>query len=221
MGMVTHDLRTLLAGIALHCAMLATNATADAPGARTLKTAEKIQRLTARMNRLIGDLVDVGSIEAGRLAVSPQRGDAAALIRECLDAFQPSAAAKGIVLTAEMKQGPVLARFDHDRMLQVLANLLSNAIKFTNEGGRISISVAVTAPDVCVCVSDTGAGIDSGQLDAIFERFWQVAAGDRRGLGLGLFISKCIVETHGGRIWATSEIGKGSKFFFTVPGDGR
>jgi signal transduction histidine kinase len=221
MGMVSHDLRTLLSGIALHAALLMRNASDDESGARTLKAAAKIQRLTARMNRLIGDLIDVASIEAGRLSVTPENDDADALIRECLEAFLPSASAKGILLVADTKNGTGLAKFDHQRILQVLANLLSNAIKFTAEGGRVSIRVETTGADVQFSVSDTGAGIAADQLGAIFERFWQVTPADRRGLGLGLFISKCIVETHGGRLWVESELGQGSTFIFTLPGQSR
>ena len=100
----------------------------------------------------------------------------------------------------------------------MLANLLSNAIKFTGEGGKIAVNVEPSGSEVRFSVADTGAGIAGDHLGSIFERFWQVTQGDRRGLGLGLFISKCIVEAHGGRIWVESEIGKGSTFCFTLPG---
>jgi signal transduction histidine kinase len=217
MGMVSHDLRTLLAGIALHAAMLIKRATDDDAGVQTLRSAEKIQRLTARMNRLIGDLVDVASIEAGRLKVAPEKRDATALIRECLESFQPSASAKELSIEVSMGNDAALAMFDHDRILQVFANLLSNAIKFTDAGGRIRIDVEPLGDEVRFSVGDSGVGIDDSQLGAIFERFWQVMPGDRRGLGLGLFISKFIVEAHGGRIWAQSELGKGTRMFFTLP----
>lgn len=217
LGMVSHDLRTLLGGIALSAALQLRYAKDDEGGRQTVKAAHKIQRYTARMNRLIGDLIDVSSIEAGRLSVELGRHDAMALIRETEEAFQPSASAKGIAIERELTEGAVLAKFDHDRILQVLANLLSNAIKFTPEGGRIWLRVAPAGSEVLFSVSDTGSGIPAEQLEAVFERFWQVKAHDRRGLGLGLFITRCIVEAHGGRVWAESEPGKGSRFFFTLP----
>lgn len=217
MGMVAHDLRTLLGGIALSAELQLRNATAtDEDGRRVRDAAAKIQRLTARMNRLIGDLVDVVSIEAGRFATEPTSYDAQALIREVVEAFQPAASAKGVSLNAST-DGSLLVELDHERIFQVLANLLSNAIKFTGREGTISIRVASVGSDVRFSVADTGAGIAGDHLESIFERFWQVSQGDRRGLGLGLFISRCIVEAHGGRIWAESKIGKGSTFHFTLP----
>ncbi len=221
LGMVSHDLRTLLAGIALSAAIQLKHAGDDERGRQIRRSAERIQHFTARMNRLIGDLVDVASIEAGKLSVLPERRDAARLIRETLEAFQPTASAKTLTLTAELREDAILAEFDHDRILQVLANLLSNAIKFTPEGGTISVRVEPVEGEIRFSVADTGIGVPPEQLAPIFERFWQVTSGDRRGLGLGLFISKCIVEAHAGRIWAVSEVGKGSTFFFTLPRAGR
>jgi signal transduction histidine kinase len=107
--------------------------------------------------------------------------------------------------------------FDHDRMLQVFANLLSNSIKFTSGKGAINVRVDRTGSMLRFRISDTGVGIAAPMLEAVFERFWQVGKDDRRGMGLGLYISRCIVESHGGRIWAESKVGKGSEFYFTLP----
>lgn len=216
LGMVSHDLRSLLGGIALSAELQIRTATGDEAGRRTLRTAEKIQRLAARMNRLIGDLMDAASIEAGRLAIAPRGADARAVIHEALEVFKPAASAKGILLRTT-DDGPLQARFDHDRVLQVLTNLLSNAIKFTGERGTISVEAVTAGSGVRFSVTDTGAGIAADHLSSVFQRFWQAADGDRRGLGLGLFISKCIVEAHGGRIWVESAIGQGSTFFFELP----
>jgi signal transduction histidine kinase len=102
-------------------------------------------------------------------------------------------------------------------MLQVLANLITNAIKFTARGGAITVRGERAGDDFRLSVDDTGCGIPGNVLDAVFERFWQVGTNDRRGLGLGLYISKCIVEAHGGRIWADSRLGEGSVFHVTIP----
>ncbi|HYI02814.1 HAMP domain-containing sensor histidine kinase [Hyalangium sp.] len=217
MGMVSHDLRTLLGGIALQATLLKGQAAEDEVGRRTLQAAETIQRFTARMNRLIGDLMDVASIEEGRIRIAPALQDATALVRESAEAFQPLASSQGLSLDAEGCETPLMAKFDHERVLQVLANLLTNAIKFTPAGGRISLRVEPVGQDVRFSVADTGSGIPGHQLEAVFERFWQ-AREDRRGLGLGLYISKGIVEAHRGRIWAESQLGKGSTFSFTLPG---
>ncbi len=217
LGMVSHDLRTLLGGIAMRAAMLVKNASDDAAGQRVRRDAESIQHFTARMNRLIGDLLDVASIEAGKLTVEPRPEDAIRLVRETVEAFQPSASAKGISLDSEVVRDSLLARFDHERILQVLPNLISNAIKFTPEGGRISIRVEPTEEDVRFSVTDTGQGMSAERMGRVFERFWQALSNDKRGLGLGLYISRCIVEAHGGRIWAESKPDAGSTFFFTLP----
>ena len=217
LGMVSHDLRTLLAGIAMRAAMLVKNASEDAAGQRTRRDAESIQHFTARMNRLIGDLLDVASIEAGRLTVEPRPEDAIRLVRETVEAFHLSATAKGIPLDSEVARDSLLARFDHERILQVLANLLSNAIKFSPEGGRVSIRVEPAGEEVRFSVTDAGPGVSEENQGRIFERFWQALPSDKRGLGLGLYISKCIVEAHGGRIWVENNADAGSTFFFTLP----
>ncbi|MFL5354362.1 ATP-binding protein [Archangium sp.] len=218
LGMVSHDARTLLAGIALQAALLKRSAAEDEAGRRAVQGLEKIERFTARLNRLLGDLMDVASIEAGKLLVVPASQDVTALVRESVDTFQPLASAQGLSFSVEIRGETLMAKFDYERVLQVLANLLSNAIKFTEAGGRISIRVESLGQEVHCSVTDTGAGIPNHQLEAVFERFWQARSGDRRGLGLGLYISKCIVEAHGGRIWAESQPGVGSTFTFTLPG---
>lgn len=217
MGMVSHDLRTLLGNIALTADHLIRTATADEAGRRALAAAEKIQRFTARINRLVGDLVDVASIEAGRFAIVQEVADVKGMVRDSLEAFQPTASAKGVALESTAGSEPLLASCDPGRILQVLANLLSNAIRFTEAGGTVSVAAAPAGTQVRLTVADTGAGIAAEHLEAIFDRFWRVAQADRRGLGLGLFISRCIVEAHEGRIWAESEVGKGSRISFTVP----
>jgi signal transduction histidine kinase len=217
LGLVSHDLRNLLGGIVLNAELLSAKAPENDDGRQTLAATARIQRYAARMNRLIGDLVDVASIDAGKLALTPVPGDAATLIDEAVDTFQAIASAKGISLQAEMAERPLPAAFDHDRMLQVLANVIANAIKFTSEGGSIRVRGERAGDELRVAISDTGSGIPGDMLEAVFERFWQVGKNDRRGVGLGLYISRCIVEAHGGRIWAESRLGEGSRICFTLP----
>lgn len=168
------------------------------------------------MNRLIGDLLDVVSIEAGKLRIVPANDDAAQIVREILEAFQPLAAAKGCVLEWHVSEDSVLARIDRERIIQVLANLVSNAIKFTGSGDRIELTVRKVRDAVEFTVRDTGSGIASDDLPHIFDRFAQ-ARHDRGGLGLGLYISRCIIEAHGGQLSVESTLGEGSTFTFTVP----
>lgn len=217
LGIVSHDLRNLLSGIVMSATLIPDREPEDEGTKKLARTKHRILRYAARMNGLIGDLVDVASIAAGKLAVAPAPGDATALIGEALEMFQPAAAAKKITLDAEAVGMPLEARFDHDRLIQVLVNLITNAIKFTDEGGRIWIKGDRDRDGARFSVSDSGSGIPNTMLEAVFERFWQVGKNDRRGLGLGLYISRCIIEAHGGKIWAESQPGEGSTFSFTLP----
>jgi len=186
--------------------------------AQVLAHARRIQRSGARMNRLIGDLVDVASIEAGALTVTPQLGDPKQVVTEAVDTFQAQASASGVSLVAETPPGPsTVAELDHARILQVLANLVGNAIKFTPSGGSVVVRFERTEQELRFAVRDTGRGISADQLESIFERFHQIEKRDGRGVGLGLYISKCIVQGHGGRIWVESRPGEGSSFWFTLP----
>jgi signal transduction histidine kinase len=106
---------------------------------------------------------------------------------------------------------------DRDRVIQVFENLLANAMKFTPRGGRVTIGGREDAGGVVFRVADTGPGISPDKLSHLFDRFWQARDADRRGMGLGLAIAKQVVEAHGGEIWAESQVGRGTTFFFTIP----
>ena len=217
LGMVSHDLRDLLNGIMVSSQFLAEKLENHSDRDRLLMETKRIDRYGARMNRLIGDLVDVASIDAGKLAIQAVQGDVAALLMEAIEALQLTATARGVSLTTRDVPQPWLADFDHDRMLQVLANLIANSIKFTPQGGRIRVHCERVGEWLEFCVDDSGEGIPAALLEAVFERFWQVGKNDRRGLGLGLYISRCIVEAHGGKIWAESTPGQGTRMYFTLP----
>ena len=215
LGIVSHDLRNMLSSIVVSADLIEANAAGE-HAAHLIKHAQRIRRGGARMNRLVGDLVDVASIEAGALAVTCESADAALVVAEAIETFQAHAATNGITLQAEVVP-PLTASFDPARILQVLCNLVSNAIKFTPSGGQVTVRAERAGADLWVCVADTGAGIPADKLEVVFQRFLQLNANDRRGLGLGLYISKCVVQGHGGRIWAESEVGAGSTFCFTLP----
>jgi len=216
LGLVSHDLRDLLGGIVMSASLLARAPDGDV-GKQTHLQVDRIQRYAARMNRLIGDLLDVASLDAGQLALTPACGDAAAVISEAVETFRAAASAKGIALETEITGQPIPWNVDSARMLQVLANLITNAIKFTPRGGAVRVQGERREGELRLSVTDTGVGIPPDLLESIFERFWQVGVNDRRGLGLGLYISRSIVKAHGGRIWAESADGAGSTFFVTLP----
>jgi signal transduction histidine kinase len=131
---------------------------------------------------------------------------------------RPLAEASGVTLGLEVGPGVRTAWGDRRRLLQVFENLIGNAIKFTAAGGRIVVRVAVTDEDVTFSVADTGVGMAAEAVPRVFDRFWQATTrASRLGAGLGLPITKGIVEAHGGRIGVESELGRGTMFFFTIP----
>jgi signal transduction histidine kinase len=217
LGMVSHDLRTMLGTISLTAEMLSKSAAKQgAGGATTMAHAERIHRSATRMNRLVSDLLDVVSLEAGSLHISPRPIDSCQLVKDVAEAFHPTFVAQGIALSTDTPPGTLLVMCDHERIFQVLANLLSNAVKFTEHGGQVALSVSQAGPDVRLSVTDTGVGIPADKATAIFERFRQVSTKDRRGLGLGLYIAKSIVDAHGGSIWTESPSGQGQGATFHV-----
>lgn len=216
-AIVSHDLRSLLAGISLSATLLTKLAQSDEPVAKVARHAERIHRISARMTRLVNDLFDVASIESGKLSIVLERHDLLRLLRDALEVEQPVATANQIHLTIESDADALFVALDYERILQVLTNLVGNALKFTSAGGRVTLRLKPQADEVILSVEDTGEGISTDHLDKIFDRFFQTRQNDRRGMGLGLHIAKSIVEAHGGKIWVESALGRGSTFYFTLP----
>jgi signal transduction histidine kinase len=213
---VSHDLRSLLGGLSLSAQVLLENAPPGPPGDLTRKCANTSKRLVSRMSRLVNDLLDMTSLEAGRIALLMVDNDVADILRDTLEAFEPIAADQGVTLTGTIELAPSDGRFDAGRILQVLANLVSNAVKFTPRGGKVEIRVVRDETELSFAVRDTGVGIPEEAISGVFEKFKQVSK-DRRGLGLGLHIARGLVEAHGGRMWLESEVGVGSTFHFAIP----
>jgi signal transduction histidine kinase len=215
LGIVAHDLRNPLNAIKL----LAHDLLEQHPPTRAEQeegsSVELILRSADRMNRLIQDLLEVGRIESGTLTVELSPVAVGPLVQEALEQVKPLATDHRLSLHLPERLPPL--RGDMGRLQQVFLNLLSNALKFTPRGGEISIGAEAQASTVRFWVTDTGPGIPQEHLPHIFDRYWQADRQDRRGAGLGLAICKGFVEAHGGRIWAESQAGKGSTFFFTVP----
>ena len=216
LAMVSHDLRDLLGTVVLSASAIVDASKNDDAGAAQAVGAERIHRAAGRMARLISDLVDIASIDAGKLSVTPVATDAFETIADAVETWTPPALAKGIRLQSR-GAGSLVGMFDRDRVLQVLGNLITNAAKFSARGTSITVAAAGAGGQIRFSVTDEGKGIPDDKLEAVFERFWQAGKAERRGLGLGLYISKCIVEAHGGTIWATSKEGVGSTFSFTIP----
>jgi signal transduction histidine kinase len=217
LGMVSHDLRDLLSGIVSVAVMLQRKAAVGEPGDQARVSAERILRHASRMKRLIEDLTDLTSIDAGKLAVLVAAGNLAPVISEAVAAQRAAAAAREVTLELQQLPATLPAAFDAGRVLQVLQNVLGNAIKFTPAGGSIRVGCEQSAGGCTVSVTDTGPGIAPEHIETIFERFGQGAKLDRPGLGLGLYISRCLIEAQHGKIWAQSTPGKGTTVSFTLP----
>jgi PAS domain S-box-containing protein len=217
LAIVSHDLRNPLGVVLTSSALLLRSALPPDKGERARRQVEAIQRAGNRMNRLIRDLLDFASIEGGRLVLSRRSLDASALVSEVVEGLLPLAATKSQELTGEAPEPGLRVDGDHDRLVQVFSQIIGNSFKFGSEGVQVRIAVAAEGPDVCFTVTDNGPGMDPDELSNLFDRAWQASRKSRDGIGLGLSIVKGIVEAHGGRIWAESALGQGTRIFFTVP----
>jgi len=218
LAIVSHDLRNPLGVILLNTAHLLKMAAAEESGKRGQKYVEGIQRAATRINRLTADLLDLASIEAGRLSIEKLRLAVGPLVTDAVEMMQALTAPRSIRLEKELPDARFEVVGDRDRVLQVFSNLIGNAIKFTPEGGSITIRAESRGHEGWFTVADTGPGIPEDQLPHIFKRYWQGrTAAARSGIGLGLAIVKGILEALGGRVWVESNVGVGSKFFFSLP----
>jgi signal transduction histidine kinase len=215
LGVVAHDLRNPLAAILMQTSALKRQG--PKLERRSEKPMEVIHRVAKRMNRLIQDLLDVARMEAGQLTIERARVSAGGLIAEAVDMQRPLASSSSLELRVEVDPDVAEVWGDRNRLLQVFENLIGNAIKFTQAGGRITAGATSRDEEIVFWVADTGGGIASENLPRVFDRFWTATRTGRQGAGLGLPITKGIVEAHGGRIWVESTVGSGSTFFFTIP----
>jgi PAS domain S-box-containing protein len=216
-SVVSHELRTPLTSIRGALGLLAGGLLRSQPekGERMLEIA---MSNTDRLVRLINDILDIERLESGKMNMEKQTCNAADLMTQAADSVRDLAEKAGVTLSVS----PPSARLwvDPDRIIQAVINLLSNAIKFSARGGTIWLSATPQADTILFQVKDQGRGIPQEKRESIFERFQQVDASDRRekgGTGLGLPITRSIVQQHGGRIWVESTLGQGSTFSFTLP----
>jgi signal transduction histidine kinase len=169
---------------------------------------------------LINDILDLSKIEAGRMELEVTTFDLPLAIENALLLIRERASRHGIKLERMIDDRIGDFTGDERKVKQVLVNLLSNAVKFTPEGGRIKVDARLGDGGAIISVTDTGIGIAKEDQEAIFEEFRQVGtnyAHKREGTGLGLTLTRKFVEMHGGKMWVESELGKGSKFTFTLP----
>jgi len=231
---VSHELRTPLTAIRMSVDNLLDGVAGEiSPTLQRYLT--KVRNNTDRLGRLIADLLDLSRIEAGRVELRPAPVPVWELMQEVVETLRPMAGGKGVDLAVLTGASPAIAYVDRDKLQQVLINLTENAVKFTPAGGRVTLSACQgpvardpsasggPTPDprlVEVAVEDTGEGIPPEELGAIFGKFHQVrrpGLQKAQGTGLGLSIAKSLIELHGGRIWVESQVGRGSRFVFTLP----
>jgi signal transduction histidine kinase len=214
LGVVAHDLRNPLGVAASVLQMLSEDGLGPAEREKLLSSGV---RSVQQMNRLIGDLLDVMRMEAGRLALDVDDLSVAAIVAQAEEGARHLADEHHIELTISPPDASYHLRGDRGRLSQVFGNLLGNAIKFTPEGGKVSLRARRDGGEIVFEVADTGPGVSPEHLSHLFDRFWQANRADRRGVGLGLPIAKGIVDAHGGRLWVESQPGAGSHFFVALP----
>ena len=209
-----HEMRSPLAPIVGYTSLLEQGELTD----KQKSYIRIIEESAYQLDELINRLLEVTRIEAGRVELKLEPVSVPVIVKDVLERIQPQADAKKQTISAAVPEGTEVEG-DKQKITAIFDNLILNAIKYSGEKGRIDLVVEDRQEEIRVCVADRGIGIFEEQLPRIFERVFMVDTSltKKGGLGLGLAIVKGYVELHGGRVWATSELGKGSKFWFTVP----
>jgi len=218
MALVSHDLRNPLSTISMCLSGLRDEPPPTPDMAKDLVVLAEESALL--MSRMIQDLLDIASIDAGRLSLDRTKQTVGPTLRRAVDLHRLIAAEQGISVVADVPSelDRTAVMIDGERIVQVLSNLIGNACKFTDAGGSVVVSAAVLPDAVQVTVRDTGRGIPVDAIPHVFDRFWHARRGAaQRSTGLGLAIARGIIEAHDGRIWVESTVGEGSAFHFTLP----
>jgi two-component system, sensor histidine kinase and response regulator len=216
LAVVSHDIRNFLQAVKSGVHLLGKSPDTLSPDKKSAIRA-RISSTVDLMGRMIADLLDMSNIRNGRIAVAPRSELIGELMAEAVAVHEPLAQEKGIGLQMRCEAPEDRVHCDRERILQVLANLLGNAIKFCRQGDRIVVTATRIPGAVQVAVCDSGPGIASVELPMVFDPYWSGASNQRTGSGLGLYITKNIIEAHQARIWIESELGEGTTVFFTLP----
>ena len=222
-SIVSHELRTPLTSIKAFTELILIKP--KMPTEKRNKLLTIINNETDRLARLINDVLDLTKIESGKLSWNVTKVSLEDIIQTSVSGIQSLADNKSLIMATSVTRPLPLIFGDRDRLIQVITNILSNAIKFTPQGGKIQITAyqgETPKPQIVVAVSDTGVGIPTEDLKLIFDKFRRsgdILTNNTEGTGLGLTITRQIIEYHGGTIWAESTPGRGSVFTFTLPLD--
>ena len=213
---LSHELRTPLASLKALTETLQDGALDDPPAASHF--IDQIQTEVDALTQMVTELLELSRIESGRLSLDLKPVPPIELLNHASKRMQLQTERAGLSLRVECSEDLPAISIDTQRLEQVLVNLIHNAVKFTKPGGEVVLFAGTGTGEIRCGVRDTGIGIPVDDVPRIFERFYRVdKSRTGSGTGLGLSIAKHIVEAHGGRIWAESEEGKGSTFFFTIP----
>jgi signal transduction histidine kinase len=213
---ITHDLRNPMTSIRGFLRFLI-DGVAGPITAQQRKMLETIDRASSRLLNLINDILDVAKMESGRKALQLVATDLKMLSQRVMEVAEGQALRKNVKLLLDTPENLPSINADIELLERVLANLVGNALKFTPEQGSITIKVEDADDAMKITVADTGEGIPADYIGKIFDKYQQVAGQHKGGTGLGLTISRYIVESHNGKIWAESTVGIGSRFIFTLP----
>lgn len=215
LAIVSHDLRNPIGAILSYSELLLEDVAQT--GEESRKWAAVIKRNAQTSLRLINDILDMERFAEGKLHMQFGNHACNVILRETVESFSYRAIEREINLVVLPLVGPDLVSCDRDRIGQVLSNLLSNALKFTPAGGTVAVGADASNGSVTFFVRDTGRGVSETDQKRIFDRYTQLRNKDRQGLGLGLYISKMLVDAHQGTIGVDSVMGEGSTFRFTLP----
>jgi signal transduction histidine kinase len=213
---VAHEFRTPLTSLRMAVHMCAEEAAGPLTPQQSDLMASARQDCE-RLQGIVDDILDLSRIQGGRIEVHARAVDGRALVEHAVREAEGNARAGGVGIATEGPPDPILIQADPERIGVVLANLLGNAVRHTPPGGQVVARLRRTKEGVRFEVQDTGEGIPAAYQERIFDRFFQVPGAKRGGVGLGLYISREVVRAHGGEMGATSEAGKGSTFWFTLP----
>jgi signal transduction histidine kinase len=214
-SIVSHEFRTPLTGIQGFSEMMRDE---QLSLEEMREYAGDINKDSQRLNRMIDEMLDLDRMESGRMTIHPERMDLNAVLNEAVNRVRPNA--PNHTLSLDLQPDLPAIHADRDRLTQVASNLLNNAVKYSPTGGRITVRSRAEGDQVRIEVRDEGLGIPPEALETIFERYSRVdsqATKDIPGTGLGLPIVRQIVHLHGGKVWAESELGRGSVFHVALP----